>query len=87
LTAATPGRKSPQQRLAAGVLGKIGITVSPVNPNRVWAMVEAKDGGLYRSDDGGRKLAARQQQSADYAAPVVLHAFTPTRRTPIRFMF
>lgn len=39
--------------LPAGVLGKIGITVSPVNTNRVWAMVEAKEGGLYRSDDAG----------------------------------
>ncbi len=39
--------------LPGGVIGKIGVTVSPVNPNRVWAIVEAKDGGLYRSDDGG----------------------------------
>lgn len=39
--------------LPAGVLGKIGVSVSPVNPNRVWAMIEAKEGGLYRSDDGG----------------------------------
>ena len=37
-------------------LGIIGVTVSPVNPNRVWAMVENKDkGGLYRSEDGGEK--------------------------------
>lgn len=39
--------------LPAGVLGKMGIAVSPVNSNRVWAIVEAKDGGLYRSDDAG----------------------------------
>lgn len=39
--------------LPSGVLGKIGITVSPVETNRVWAIIEAKDGGLYRSDDGG----------------------------------
>ncbi len=39
--------------LPAGVLGKIGVTVSPVNSNRVWAMVEAKEGGLFRSDDAG----------------------------------
>ena len=36
-------------------LGKIGVTVSPVNPQRVWATVEADEkGGVYRSDDGGR---------------------------------
>lgn len=44
---------SKNRGLPAGVLGKIGISVSPVNSNRVWAMVEAKEGGLYRSDDGG----------------------------------
>jgi len=39
--------------MAKGPVGKIGVTVSPVDPNRVWAIVEANDGGLYRSDDGG----------------------------------
>lgn len=34
-------------------IGKIGITVSPTNPNRLYAIVEANDGGVYRSDDGG----------------------------------
>ncbi|MDY2586407.1 VPS10 domain-containing protein [Winogradskyella aquimaris] len=37
-----------------GVLGIIGVTVSPLNNQRIWAIVENKDqGGLYRSDDGG----------------------------------
>ena len=37
-----------------GTLGIIGVTVSPIDNQRVWAMVENKDkGGLYRSDDGG----------------------------------
>jgi photosystem II stability/assembly factor-like uncharacterized protein len=36
-------------------LGIIGVTVSPVNSNKVWAMVENKDkGGLYLSNDGGK---------------------------------
>lgn len=35
-------------------LGIIGVTVSPVNGDRVWAIVEHKEkGGVYRSDDGG----------------------------------
>ncbi len=35
-------------------LGIIGVTVSPKNSQKVWAMVEHKDkGGLYRSEDGG----------------------------------
>ena len=44
---------SRNKGLPTGVLGKIGVAVSPVNSNRVWAIVEAKDGGLYRSDDAG----------------------------------
>ena len=34
-------------------LGKIGITVSGANSNRVWAIVEANNGGVYVSDDAG----------------------------------
>ncbi len=37
-----------------GTLGIMGVTVSPAQRDRVWAIVEHKDkGGLYRSDDGG----------------------------------
>ncbi|MBC8155572.1 MAG: glycosyl hydrolase, partial [Bacteroidetes bacterium] len=36
-----------------GLLGKIGITVSPVNSNRLYAMIENAKGGLYRSDNAG----------------------------------
>ena len=39
--------------MPAAPLGKIGVAVSPVDPNRVWAMVEADSGGVFRSDDGG----------------------------------
>jgi len=45
---------SKKEGFPEGILGIIGVTVSPVNNQRVWAMVENKDrGGLYRSDDGG----------------------------------
>ncbi len=36
-----------------GPIGKIGVAVSPANPDRVWAIVEANEGGVFRSDDGG----------------------------------
>ncbi len=39
--------------LPTGVIGRIGIAVSPVDANRVYAIVEAADGGVYRSDDAG----------------------------------
>lgn len=40
--------------LPRGLLGKIGITVSPARPERLWAIVEAEDGGVFRSDDAGQ---------------------------------
>jgi len=39
--------------LPGGVLGKIGIAVSPANGERAWAIIEAEAGGLFRTDDGG----------------------------------
>lgn len=40
--------------LPTGLVGKVGVSVSPADPKRVWALVEAEpDGGLYRSDDRG----------------------------------
>lgn len=35
------------------MVGKVGITVSPADPNRLWAIVEAEDGGVFRTDNGG----------------------------------
>jgi photosystem II stability/assembly factor-like uncharacterized protein len=39
--------------LPDGIKGRIGVTVSGANSNRVWAVVETEKGGIYRSDDGG----------------------------------
>ena len=44
-------------RLTEGLpklMGKIGVAVSPANPERVFAIVEADKGGLFRSDDAGK---------------------------------
>ena len=41
--------------LPKGIAGKIGLAVSPASPDRIWALVEAEDGGVFRSDDGGKK--------------------------------
>ena len=39
--------------LPEGMVGIIGVTVSPLNSDRVWALIESQKGGLFRSDDGG----------------------------------
>ncbi|HXD30244.1 MAG TPA: hypothetical protein VN643_03960 [Pyrinomonadaceae bacterium] len=40
--------------LPKGTIGIVGITVSPVNSDRLWAIVEAEDGGVFRSENGGK---------------------------------
>ena len=39
--------------LPVGVKGRIGIAIAPSQPNTVYAIVEAKAGGVFRSDDKG----------------------------------
>ena len=45
---------SKNEGMPKGVLGISGITVSPANSNRVWAIIEAKEGGVFRSEDAGK---------------------------------
>lgn len=44
---------SKNEGFPTDTLGIIGVTVSPQDPERVWAIVESKTGGVFRSDDGG----------------------------------
>lgn len=36
-----------------GPIGISGVSISPVNPNTVYAIIEANKGGVYKSTDGG----------------------------------
>ncbi|MGH8496136.1 MAG: WD40/YVTN/BNR-like repeat-containing protein [Gammaproteobacteria bacterium] len=40
--------------LPEGIWGKIGVRVAPSDSRRVYALIEAEEGGLFRSDDGGK---------------------------------
>lgn len=42
-----------EKGLPKGDWGKVGVAVSPADGSRIYALIEAKDGGLFRSDDGG----------------------------------
>lgn len=50
--------------LPQGTIGIIGVAVSPVDSERVWAIVEAEEGGVFRSDNGGASWS-RINQSND----------------------
>ena len=39
--------------MPGGIIGKISVTVSAADPKRLYALVEATEGGLFRSDDAG----------------------------------
>jgi photosystem II stability/assembly factor-like uncharacterized protein len=39
--------------LPEGIWGKIGLAVAPSDSQRVYALIEAEKGGLFRSNDGG----------------------------------
>jgi photosystem II stability/assembly factor-like uncharacterized protein len=45
---------SDNEGFPKGNLGIIGITVSPLMPERVWAIVEHDKGGIFRSENGGK---------------------------------
>lgn len=45
--------------LPEGVVGRVGLAVSPVNPDRIWVIQEAEDekkGGIYMSVDAGKSF-------------------------------
>ena len=44
---------SKNEGLPKGIWGISGVSVSPVNSNRIYAIIENDNGGVYRSDDGG----------------------------------
>ena len=55
----TTWKQLTEKGLPRGPWGKIGVAVAPSDGRRVYALIEADKGGLYRSDDGGEtwKLA------------------------------
>jgi photosystem II stability/assembly factor-like uncharacterized protein len=56
---------SDKPGMPSGTNGIIGVTVSPVNSSRVWAIIENKEaGGVYRSEDGGKTWNRLNQDRA-----------------------
>jgi len=49
----TWNRSTEKSGLPKGELGRIGLAVAASKPDRVYALVESAETGVYRSDDGG----------------------------------
>ncbi len=49
--------------LPTGLLGKIGVAASPAKAGRVWSVIEAEDGAVFRSDDYGETWIRLSEQS------------------------
>lgn len=51
--------------LPEGDYGRIGITISASEPKRIYAMIETKKNGLYKTDDGGFNWELINSNAAD----------------------
>ncbi|MAE76631.1 MAG: glycosyl hydrolase, partial [Planctomycetes bacterium] len=45
---------SDNSGMPKGTIGIIGVAVAPSRPERVWAQVENENGGIFRSENGGK---------------------------------
>ena len=67
-------------------LGRIGVAFAPSDSTRVYAIVDAKEGGLYASKDGGARGRARPRKRGSGVAAGTSAASPWTRKTPTRSM-
>jgi photosystem II stability/assembly factor-like uncharacterized protein len=77
-----PRSPKPAKGLPPGVWGKIGVAIAPSNSQRVYALIEAEKGGLFRSDDGGETWSMANdsrpiRQRAWYYHTLTVHPTNP----------
>ncbi len=68
--------------LPSGDLGRIGMTISPANPEKLYAIVEAREkGGLYRSTDRGASWHKRgsYSTSGNYYQEIIADPVDPDK--------
>ncbi len=52
---------SDAKGLPKGTLGIIGVTVSPLNSEKIYAIIEHEEGGIFSSSDGGKTWSAKSK--------------------------
>ena len=73
--------------LPSGILGRIGISVSGADGNRVYALIEATEGGLYRSDDGGENWTyVNKEDRFRQRAWYFTHVFADPKNTDLVYI-
>ncbi|MBW2263614.1 MAG: glycosyl hydrolase, partial [Deltaproteobacteria bacterium] len=67
-----------------GLIGKIGMSISPARPDRVYAFIEADggQGGIYRSDDGGSTWQLTHQDPNKMESPSSFGHITAAPQDP-----
>lgn len=70
-----------------GVVGRIGVAVSGANSNRVWALVEHENGGLFRSEDAGATWAlVNDNRSIRQRAFYYTHVFADPKNADVVYL-
>lgn len=56
-------KRTPEDGLPEGELGRMGLAIARSNPSIVYALVESKKNGLYKSEDGGATFTKVSDQN------------------------
>ncbi len=73
--------------LPAGIVGRIGVSVSGANSNRVYALVENDNGGLFKSDDAGATWAlVNDKRDIRQRAFYYTHVFADPKNADVVYM-
>jgi photosystem II stability/assembly factor-like uncharacterized protein len=73
--------------LPAGVVGRIGVSVSGASSTRVYALVENDNGGLFKSDDAGASWAlVNDNRAIRQRAFYYTHVFADPKNADVVYM-